>query len=99
MITPKDVEHVAKLARLALSEEEKRIYTEQLGRILDLFGQLNEIDTDGVEPMSHPLPVVNVLRDDIVKDPSGHELLLATAPDSETAPDGKGGYFRVPKIG
>ncbi len=93
MITPKDVEHVAKLARLALSEEEKRLYTEQLGRILDLFGQLNEVDTEGVEPMSHPIPVVNVLREDTVKTPSGHELLLSTAPERE------GAYFKVPKIG
>lgn len=93
MITAKDVQHVADLARLALSDEEKRLYTEQLGRILEFFGQLDEVDTTGIEPMSHPLPVVNVLRKDEVVTPAGHERLLETAPDKE------GPFFRVPKIG
>ncbi|MDZ4832686.1 MAG: Asp-tRNA(Asn)/Glu-tRNA(Gln) amidotransferase subunit GatC [Candidatus Melainabacteria bacterium] len=106
MITSKDVEHVAKLARLALTEDEKRLYTDQLSRILEYFAQLNAVNTDGVEPMSHALPVVNVLREDVVETPPGHKTLLATAPDAETvtssAPDGteeSKSFFRVPKIG
>ena len=61
---------------------------------------------DGVEPTSHALPVVNVLREDVVETPPGHKILLATAPDAETvntsAPDGtesRKSFFRVPKIG
>ncbi len=106
MITSKDVEHVAKLARLALTEDEKRLYTNQLSRILEYFAQLNAVNTDGVEPMSHALPVVNVLREDVVETPPGHKVLLETAPDSETVnsttADGKDeqkAFFRVPRIG
>jgi len=97
MITSKDVEHVAKLARLALTPDEKRLYTDQLSRILEYFGQLNKVDTTGVEPMSHALPVVNVMREDVIETPPGHERLLATAPDSEEV-DSKS-FFRVPRIG
>jgi aspartyl-tRNA(Asn)/glutamyl-tRNA(Gln) amidotransferase subunit C len=97
MITSKDVEHVAKLARLALTEDEKRLYTDQLSRILEYFGQLNKVDTTGVEPMSHALPVVNVMREDVVVTPPGHERLLKTAPDSEEV-DNRA-FFRVPRIG
>jgi len=92
MITVKDVEHVAKLARLALSDHEKHLYTEQLGRIIEYFDQLQEVDTRSVEPMSHPLPLNNVMRDDVVVRPPGHETMLASAPDRE------GSFFRVPKI-
>ncbi|MHA4915650.1 Asp-tRNA(Asn)/Glu-tRNA(Gln) amidotransferase subunit GatC, partial [Enterococcus faecium] len=63
MITVADVEHVAKLARLSLTEEEKTLYTEQLGKILGYFAELNAIDTTGVEPMSHALAVTNVMRE------------------------------------
>lgn len=93
MITSKDVEHVAKLARLALTEDEKRLYTDQLSRIIDYFGQLNKVNTEGVEPMSHALPVVNVMREDEIVSTPGHQRLLATAPDHE------GAFFRVPRIG
>lgn len=69
MITQKDVLHVAKLARLSLTDDEAAQFTEQLGRVLGYMEQLNEVDTQGVEPMSHPIPVVNVMRDDeIVRD-------------------------------
>ncbi len=93
MITSKDVEHVAKLARLALTEDEKRLYTEQLSRIIDYFARLDQVDTKGVEPMSHALPVMNVLREDVVETPPGQEAMLASAPDRE------GAFFRVPRIG
>ncbi len=93
MITVADVEHVAKLARLSLTEEEKKLYTEQLGKIIGYFAELNAIDTTGVEPMSHALPVTNVMREDEVETPPGHELLLKTAPAHDS------GFFTVPRIG
>ncbi len=93
MISSADVEHIAKLARLTLSDQEKSLYTEQLGRIIGYFDELAAVDTTGVEPMSHALPVVNVMRDDVVQTPPGHEALLKTAPDREKS------FFRVPKIG
>ena len=93
MITTKTVENVAKLARLSLTEEEKVTYTEQLGKILEYFDELAAVDTNGVEPMSHALLVVNVMREDVVQPPPGHEVMLKTAPARE------GAFFRVPKIG
>jgi aspartyl-tRNA(Asn)/glutamyl-tRNA(Gln) amidotransferase subunit C len=92
-ISIEDVEHVAKLARLALSEDEKKRFAEQLGRIIDNFNELAAVDTTGVEPMSHALPIVNVLRDDEVKESYGHDKLMANGPAVEN------GYFRVPRIG
>lgn len=93
MLTAETVEHVAKLARLALSAEEKKLYAEQLGKIIDYFDELKAVNTDGVEPMAHALNIVNVLRDDVVKTPPGRDILLKNAPDQEN------GYFKVPKIG
>jgi len=93
MITIDIVEHVAKLARLNLSEEEKRVYTDQLSKIIGYFDELKAVDTTDIEPMSHALPVTNVMREDEVVTPPGHEVLLKTAPERE------GGFFRVPKIG
>jgi aspartyl-tRNA(Asn)/glutamyl-tRNA(Gln) amidotransferase subunit C len=92
-ISIQDVEHVAKLARLALSEDEKKLFAEQLGRIIDNFNQLSEVDTTGVEPMSHALPIVNVLREDEVKESLGRDKLMANGPETEN------GFFRVPRIG
>jgi aspartyl-tRNA(Asn)/glutamyl-tRNA(Gln) amidotransferase subunit C len=93
MISIKDVEHVAKLARLALTEEEKHKFAEQLGAILEHFKELEKVDTDGVEPMAHALPITNVMREDVVVTPPGRAVLLKSAPAQEN------GYFRVPKIG
>src|SRR5271156_495444 len=93
MISKDTVQHVAKLARLRLTEAEEQLYTEQMGKIIEYFDALAAINTDGVEPMSHPLPVTNVLREDVVVQPPGHEALLKNAPSRE------GSSFRVPKIG
>lgn len=93
MITLADVEHVAKLARLSLSDDEKRLYTEQLAKIIGYFDELNAIDTTGVEPMSHALSITNVMREDEIEPPPGHETLLKTAPARDSA------FFTVPKIG
>jgi aspartyl-tRNA(Asn)/glutamyl-tRNA(Gln) amidotransferase subunit C len=92
MITTELVEHVAKLARLKLSEQEKATYTEQMAKIIEYFDELASIDTAGVEPMSHALPVLNVMREDEIVAPPGHEVMLKTAPDKEDS------FFRVPKI-
>ncbi|MFN8656115.1 MAG: Asp-tRNA(Asn)/Glu-tRNA(Gln) amidotransferase subunit GatC [Candidatus Obscuribacterales bacterium] len=93
MTTIKDVEHVAKLARLALTEEEKVKFAEQLAKIIDNFNALKEVDTEGVEPLTHALPLYNVLREDKVVTPPGRDLLMKNAPAEEN------GFFKVPKIG
>jgi len=93
MIGLTEVEHVSSLARLALSEEEKKLFAEQLGKIIDHFDELKSVDTEGVEPMAHALSIVNVLREDEVKPPAGRDVLLEGGPDVEA------GYFKVPKIG
>ena len=66
MITIKDVEHVAKLARLELTEEEKEKFTKQLGDVLKHVDAMNEVDTANVEPMAHAIDFVNVMREDEV---------------------------------
>ena len=92
MITIKDVEHVAKLARLELTEEEKVKFSKQLGDILKYVEQMNEVDTTGIEPMPHAIPVTNVMREDVVKYEQTKEELMQNAPLEED------GFFRVPKI-
>ena len=66
-LTIKEVEHVALLARLSLSDEEKALFSRQLSSILEYVDQLNELDTDDVEPLTHILPVFNVFREDVVR--------------------------------
>ena len=92
MITVKDVEHVAKLARLELTEEEKEKFTRQLGDVLKYVDQMNEVDTDDVEPLSHPIDFVNVMRDDKIHYEQTKEELMQNAPDEENV------FFKVPKI-
>ncbi|PWT98963.1 MAG: Asp-tRNA(Asn)/Glu-tRNA(Gln) amidotransferase GatCAB subunit C [Candidatus Melainabacteria bacterium] len=93
MITRDTVKHIAKLARLSLSEQEEALYTEQLGKIIEYFDELKAIDTTDVEPMCHALSITNVMRDDAVVASPGHASLLTGAPEAEK------GFFRVPKIG
>ena len=91
-ITRKEVEHVAKLARLALKEEEIETFTLQLSNILTYVDKLNELDTTDVDPTSHVLRVKNVLRDDEVKKSIDREKVLGNAPDRTEE------FFRVPKV-
>lgn len=91
-ITLKEVEHVARLARLALSEEEKEQMRSQLDRILAYMEKLNQLDTTGVEPTSHVIPMTNVFREDAVVPSLPREEALANAPDRQE------GFFRVPRI-
>ena len=92
MITIKDVEHVAKLARLELTEEEKEKFTKQLGDVLKHVEAMNEVDTSNVEPMAHAIDFVNVMREDVPHQEISKEALMSTAPDEEN------GFFKVPKI-
>ncbi len=91
-LTIGEVEHVALLARLALSAEEKQTFAEQLGSILEYANKLNALDTEGIEPLVNILPVFNVLRDDEVKPGSIREEILSNAPLLEAE------QYKVPKI-
>jgi aspartyl-tRNA(Asn)/glutamyl-tRNA(Gln) amidotransferase subunit C len=91
-ITAKEVQHVAKLARLSLSEEETEKFAGQLNAILKYAEKLNELDTDGVDPTSHPMPLENVMRDDEVRPSWPLESVLKNAPDEED------GQFKVPAV-
>ena len=93
MITIKDVEHVAKLARLELTNEEKELYTKQLGDVLQYVNQMNEVDTSKIEPMTQVVDFVNVMREDKVVYEQTKEELMKNAPEQEN------GFFKVPKIG
>ena len=91
-IEKKDVEHVARLARLALTDAELEKMREQLNGILAYIEKLNELDTSDVEPTSHAVPMVNVMRDDEVGPCLPRDEALANAPDRA------GEFFRVPRI-
>jgi aspartyl-tRNA(Asn)/glutamyl-tRNA(Gln) amidotransferase subunit C len=91
-ITLEEVEHIARLARLKLTEEEKILYSEQLSKILDYIEKLNELDTTNVEPTSHVLPIKNVFREDTPV-PS-----LPVDEALQNAPQRAGPYYRVPRI-
>ncbi|MBP2116406.1 Asp-tRNA(Asn)/Glu-tRNA(Gln) amidotransferase subunit GatC [Paenibacillus silagei] len=91
-ITVKDVQHVAKLARLQLSPEEEATFTEQMNAILQYAEKLNELDTENVEPTTHVLQVSNVMRDDVVKESLTQEEALLNAPEHEE------GHFKVPAV-
>lgn len=91
-ITVKDVEHVAALARLELSDEEKNRYTEQLNAILKYAEQLNALDTDAVEPTSHAVPLFNVLREDVARPSLDIGKVMLNAPEEED------GQFKVPAV-
>jgi len=91
-LTPEEVEHVALLGRLKLTEEERARFTTQLNSILEYFEQLQQIDTTGVPPMSHAVAITNVFRED--------EPQPALTPDEalQNAPDRDNDYFRVPRV-
>jgi len=91
-ISREEVEHVAWLARIELSEEEKGLFTEQFNQILDFFEKIDEVDTEGVPPTYHVLDLLNVYRGDGVG-PS-----LATEEALKNAPKGEKGFFRAPRI-
>jgi aspartyl-tRNA(Asn)/glutamyl-tRNA(Gln) amidotransferase subunit C len=87
-----EVRKVAKLARLDLTEAEVAEFTGQLVAILDYVGEMNRLDTEGVEPLAHCLPITNCLREDVVHPSLGADKALANAPDRDED------FFKVPKI-
>ncbi|HWR72611.1 MAG TPA: Asp-tRNA(Asn)/Glu-tRNA(Gln) amidotransferase subunit GatC [Nitrospirota bacterium] len=91
-ITKQEVEHVAKLARLELSEQESGKLTDQLSNILTYVEKLNELDTTGVEPTAHVLDIRNVMREDVPAASLTQERALANAPEKAA------GHYKVPKI-
>ena len=91
-ITLKDVEHVARLARLLLGLEEKERMRRELDGILTYIDKLRAVDTQSVEPTSHAVPMTNVMREDVTRPSLPQEDMLANAPDRS------GDFFRVPKI-
>jgi len=91
-LSTQDVEYVAKLARLEVSEQEKEKFTAQLNDILLYIDKLNELDTTGVAPMTHAIAVTNAFREDKVVESLGTQKALANAPDA------RGEFFRVPKV-
>lgn len=91
-ISREEVEHVAWLARLALDENEKERVRHELNRILEAFAELQQLDTEDVEPTSHAVPMSNVFRDDVVGESLDRDDVLANAPDRTDT------CFRVPLI-
>jgi len=91
-ITREIVEHVARLSRLELTEEEQERYLHQLNTILEYFARLEQLPTEGVEAMTHAIPVTNVFRDDTVQPSLPVEEVLAMAPQAQD------GFVVVPRV-
>lgn len=91
IISDETIEYVGILAKLELDDEEKEQAKKDMGKMLDYIDKLNELDTDGVEPMSHVFPVNNVFREDVVTNGDGQADTMANAPEQ------KEDAFLVPK--
>jgi len=91
-ITSDDVRHVARLARLKITDDEVETFTNQLEAILEHAGAISALDTEGVEPTSHPLAMNNVFREDIVRKSLSQDEALSNAPEAQD------GRFKVPQI-
>jgi aspartyl-tRNA(Asn)/glutamyl-tRNA(Gln) amidotransferase subunit C len=91
-ISPADVAHVARLARLDITEAELATFADQLGAVLDHAADVEALDTAGVPPTAHPLPLRNVFRPDVARPSLDREEVLSQAPDVEDD------RFRVPRI-
>lgn len=91
-ITPETISHLAELARISLTEDEKDLLATQLDAILDAVAKVSEVATDDVPRTSHPVPLVNVFRNDDEVHTLDRETVLKNAPDSD------GTRFRVPAI-
>jgi aspartyl-tRNA(Asn)/glutamyl-tRNA(Gln) amidotransferase subunit C len=87
-----DVEHIAQLARLALTDSEREKFATQLASILSYVEKLKELDTSGIEPTSHVVTIGNVMREDRVSPSLAKDVVLMNAPDKA------GDFYRVPKI-
>ncbi|TCK92888.1 aspartyl/glutamyl-tRNA(Asn/Gln) amidotransferase subunit C [Natranaerovirga hydrolytica] len=91
-ITREQVEHVANLARLNLTEEEKEQMTKDMEAIIGFADQLNDLDIETIDPTAHVIPMQNVFREDIKKESLNRDELLKNAPSKQN------GCFSVPKI-
>ena len=91
-VTIKDVEHIAKLAKLEFNEDEKAKFTDQFNEILAFMEKLNELDTSNVKPLSHVIELQNVFREDAVKPSIPTEEALQNAPAKTDK------FFKVPKV-
>lgn len=91
VISDETIEYVGILAKLSLSEEEKEAAKTDMANMLDYIDMLNELDTDGGEPMSHVFPVNNVFREDVVTNENQREAMLSNAPEQ------KDGCYKVPR--
>jgi len=87
-----DVDKIAHLARIRISDDEKDRYVQDLNNILDLVEQMNAVDTDGISPMAHPLRMVQRLRHDEPSEPNRRERFQGVAPATED------GLYLVPKV-
>ncbi|MFZ2412312.1 MAG: Asp-tRNA(Asn)/Glu-tRNA(Gln) amidotransferase subunit GatC [Candidatus Methanoperedens sp.] len=95
MIAKKDLEHMAWLSRIELSEDDKEKYTPKLNSVLDYFGELDRVDTEGIEPTYHVLALSNVFREDEVNMP-GKSLTQDEA--LSNAPKKQDGFFKAPRM-
>ena len=91
-LTPQEVEHIALLSRLELSDAERERAASELSQIIGYFEALSELDTDNIEPTMHALPIENVLRADEIGAGLAHEAALRNAPESAD------GMFQVPRV-
>ena len=91
VITDETIEYVGILAKLELSDEEKEQAKKDMANMLDYIDRLNELDTTGVEPMSHVFPIHNVFREDVVENGDDHEEMLKNAPEQKEQ------SYKVPK--
>ena len=87
-----EIEHVALLARLKLSDSEKKLFSRQVGSIFDYINKLNELDTADIEPTAHVLPMKNVFREDKLRPSLPRDNALQNAPERNDS------FYRVPKI-
>lgn len=91
-VSLKDVDHIALLARLGLSDDERTSLRDDLESILGYIGKLETLDTSGVEATAHVIDLATPLRDDVVRNPENAEAMVGNAPDRDRT------YLRVPKI-
>ncbi len=92
VLSKDEIYYIAKLSRLKLNENEVSEFTSQINSILDYMQKLNELDTTGIEPDSHAFKVVNVFRDDKIKESFPNDVIIKNAPEQED------NCYKVPKI-
>jgi aspartyl-tRNA(Asn)/glutamyl-tRNA(Gln) amidotransferase subunit C len=91
-ISKEEIEHIAELAHIQLNEKEKEVFTDQFNDILDFFNEIDKVNTEGVPPTHHTLPVSNIYREDKITPSLSKEDALSNAPKKER------GYFKAPRI-